>query len=113
MNATRARLRGHSAGLRPRNRRGAGAGSRARLEVVFFLVFLLLLVVVFLLQIVLVFLFFEFLFLFLALEGFIFRIVIVHAADRFLFPHLRAVLRAAEFALRVGASAFHFAILTS
>src|SRR6267143_648660 len=112
MNATRARLRGHSAGLRPRNSRGAGAGRRARLEVVVFLVFLLL-VVVFLIQIVLFFLVFGFFFLFVALEWPVFRIVIVNAADRFFFPRLRAVVRAAEFALRVGAFAFHFAILTS
>src|SRR5690349_19025210 len=96
MNATRARLSGHSAGLRPRNKSGVGAEirARARLEVVvfFLLVFLLVIVVVVLVEIFVFLLVLELVVL-LRVEGFFFIVVVtVRAADRVLFPLLRAVI---------------------
>src|SRR2546428_557543 len=113
MNATRARLRGHSAGLSPRNRRGVGVCRGARLEVVVFLLFLLLVILVFVVFVEIVFVFLVLEFFLFALERYVRRISIMHASDRILIPLLHAVLSVgAGIALSLETCASHFDILT-
>src|SRR3954470_15078334 len=117
MKATRARLSGHSAGLRPRNRSGLGAAivARARLEVVVRLLLLVYVVVIVVevVGVILVFLVLEFVVV-LGVERFFFLVVTVGAANRIRFPLHRAVVRgAAVLATRVQAIGFHWSSLTS